>query len=157
MSFKTSPSLILQQIPYDKIKINFNKSPVRMDLFLSFITVPVVASTDHLGYHTGWTQYRNDEIKLIVGGGCCNGGEWLDNLQYGHRLDNVYNNYVSPLHLFPILTKAGKDFFINYYKEDIEKIIQEQKWKIESLEGQTKVAKENLEKIFNEYESLKND
>ncbi len=147
-------SPMLKSLKQDKIKINWNKNPISMQLFLSFLTVPVVVNTKHLGYDTGWTQYRNDDIKLVISGGKYDGGEWIDHLEYGKNLDNPYNNYVNPFYLFDILTDEGKAFFVSYYMEDINKAIQEVKWNIESLGSKLKKATEVLSEMQIEFETL---
>jgi len=109
----------------DKVKINWNKNPIRMDVFLTFITVPLERSKDHLGYENGWTMLQNKEHKLIVGGGIVGGVEYLDRLQFGVKLSNPYNNYVNPFYMFDVMTDEGKAFFVEYYKEDIAKIVEQ--------------------------------
>jgi hypothetical protein len=128
----------------DKIKINWNKKPIEMNLFLSFLTVPVVRSNDHLGYWNGWTKLTNSESKLVIGGGIVNDTEYLDHIEYGKNLDNPYNNYVNPFYLFDILNDDGKRFFINYYKQDIEKMVADAKYGIEGLVNQLEKRKEEL-------------
>lgn len=105
-----------------------------MEVFLSFLTIPVEIIRDHLGSSTGWTQRKNGEHRLIIGGGFYKGVEWLDTLQYGEKLSNPWNDYVNPFFLFDILTKEGKRFFLDYYEEDIEKIIINLEKKKERLE-----------------------
>jgi len=114
----------------DKIKMNWNKNPIQMKLFLSFITAPVIKSKKHLGYENGWTLYENDTIKLYITGGIVNGTEYLDHILYGKNLANPYNNYVNPFYLSDIMTKEGLDFFKDYYKKDIEKILSDMREKI---------------------------
>jgi hypothetical protein len=80
----------------DKIRINWNKNPIKMDIFLSFLVVPVVRSSDHLGSDNGWTLLENKEISLRIGGGVVGGVEYLDHLELGTKLANPYNNYVNP-------------------------------------------------------------
>jgi len=116
---------LIKELPHDKIKINWNKKPILMADFLSFLTIPVEKSTEHPGASTGWTRFFNKEYKLEVGGGIVN-KHYLDSLQYGHRLQNQYNNYVNPFYLFDVLTPEGKTFFLKYYEEDIQKIINKQ-------------------------------
>lgn len=115
----------LGKISFSELKIN-GGNPVKMELFLSFLTVDVERSRDHLGYITGWTQL-NGENRLVIGGGVVNGVEYLDSIQYGNRLDNQYNNYVNPLYLFDIMTEEGKKFFLKYYQDDIKDMIEEKK------------------------------
>ena len=103
----------------DKVKINWNKNPIRMDQFISFLTVELTRSRDHLGYENGWTLLENKDLK--IGGGIVNGIEYLDRIQYGIKLSNPYNNYVSPFYLFDIMTDEGKAFFAEYYKDEISK------------------------------------
>ena len=116
-----------KKLSYDKIKINWNKNPVEMKRFLSFLKVEVERNKDYYGRYTGWTQMYNKGINLIIGGGIVGGVELLNDLQYGKNLDNQYNNYVSPFFLFNIMTEEGKLFFVNYYKEEIDALVNE--WK----------------------------
>jgi len=139
---------LLKELKYDKIKINWNKKPILMETFLSFLTIPVEKSTEHLGSSTGWTRFFNKEYKLEIGGGIVD-KHYLDSLQYGTKLQNQYNNYVNPFYLFEILTSEGKAFFLDYYKEDIEKIISEQTEKIQRVERQLINEKDKLgEELF---------
>ncbi|NCW12405.1 MAG: hypothetical protein EBV82_04425 [Chitinophagia bacterium] len=43
---------LYSKLKHDKIQINWNKNPIKMDLFLSFLTVDVTRSTTHLGFET---------------------------------------------------------------------------------------------------------
>ena len=76
------------------IKISFNKNPIKMDLFFSFLKIDVVKIKDHLGSSTGWTRYENSEISLIITGGIVKGVNYLDHIEYGKNLENPYNNYL---------------------------------------------------------------
>lgn len=137
-----------------KIEINLNKNPIPMEKFLSFLTITVVRSTDHLGASNGWTKYRNEEHKLIVGGGVCDGGHWLHDLQFGNKLHNPYNNYVNPFYLFDILNDEGKSFFVNYYKKEINELLSKQKSKVKNLSSELKEEKELQSKMSKEVEKL---
>ncbi|WP_126654091.1 hypothetical protein [Chryseobacterium aureum] len=129
-----------------KVKINWNKNPVKMDLFFSFLTVDLKENTDTLGYCNGWREYRNEEYELIVKGGIVSGyGLLLDTLQYRKNLDNKYNNYVNPFYLFDIMTNEGKKFFINYYSDDIRQYFEEKKDLIENLQLRIIKQKDELE------------
>lgn len=143
-----------RKLKHDKIEINWNKNPIKMNLFLSFLQVEVIRSTNHLGSDTGWTQLRNDERQLIVGGGIVNGVEFLDRLQYGRNLSNPYNNYVNPFYLFDILSKEGQRFFLDYYKSDIDKLVSDQKSSIKYLEARALHEKEELERLLLEIETI---
>lgn len=119
-------SALLKKIGFRILEINGNKNPVRMDEFMSFLTVQVKRSHDHLGSDNGWTKLIG-ENNFEITGGIVGGVEYLDSIQYGKKLHNEFNNYVNPFHIFEILTEEGKQFFINYYKPCIEKMIQDQK------------------------------
>ena len=114
------------KLDIDKIKINWNKKPIKMDLFLSFLTVDVKRSDNHLGSSTGWTQLTGKD-SLIIGGGVIKGIEYLDRIKYQKNMDNPYNNYVNPFYLFNILTDEGVMFFRDYYAEDIRGILKQAK------------------------------
>lgn len=134
----------------DKIRIQWNKNPIEMKLFLSFLTVDMTRSSNHLGSSNGWTKLENSEIKLVVGGGIVNGKEWLDTIQYGVKLSNPYNNNVNPFYLFDIMSKEGRSFFVDYYKEEIEEIISRQKYYISSLKNDVRKAESLLEELVKE-------
>ena len=123
----------------DKIKINWNKNPIKMNLFLSFLTEPTEKQTKFLGCLTDWTQYTG-ENNLEIMGGVVGGVEYLDHLQYGKNLDNPYNSYVNPFYLFDIFTEAGKAFFREYYANEINEII-------ESVNSKALLANVNKEKV----------
>lgn len=113
---------VIKNLEYNKIRINWNKNPIKMDLFLSFLTIPTEISRDHLGSDNGWTKRFNTEYSLEISGGIVGGVNYLDSIRYGKNLQNPYNNYVNPFYLFEIMNDEGKIFFIDYYKEEILKI-----------------------------------
>jgi hypothetical protein len=121
-----------------KIEINWNKKPILIDTFLSFITVPTEVSTDHLGYSNGWTLRINKEHKLFIKGGIVGGKNYLNDIQYGTKMSNEYNNYVNPLFLMDIMTEEGIAFFYEYYKEDILSLLEKQTNEVKWLK--TKLA-----------------
>lgn len=133
------------KLPDDKIKINWNKKPIKMEKFLSFLKVKTVRSKDHLGHCNGWTKHKNKELQLSVTGGIVNGSEWLDHIQFGKNLANPYNNYVNPFYLWEIMSKDGLDFFLAYYDDEIKKRIDELSKKIKS----TKANLDDLENFYN--------
>jgi hypothetical protein len=112
----------LRALDFDKVTINWNKNPIPMNLFLSFLTVEVERKTDGLGSSNGWTKLVGED-GLIIGGGIIKGVEYLDRLKYGERLDNPYNNHVNPFYMFGILNQEGRKFFVEYYKDDIQAIL----------------------------------
>lgn len=146
---------LLQLIPNDRTEINSsNTNPIPMEKFLSFLTIDVTRITDHLGSCTGWTRYESAEHKLIIMGGNCDGGEWLHNIQYGNRLHNSYNNYVNALYLSDIMTDEGKEFFHNYYANDIEKAIEAQEAKVRRAEQLMKTESDALMALYTEKTEL---
>jgi hypothetical protein len=134
---------LYSQLKHDKIELNWNKNPIPMSKFMSFLTVPTERSTDHLGYSNGWTLHFNEEHKLKVGGANYGGTEWLNRLEYGKNLSNPYNNYVNPFFLFDILTDEGKAFFVDYYQKEIQEILSSCESSIQSMKAQL-AYKENL-------------
>lgn len=152
---KELKAVFYNKLQSDKIKINWNKNLIRMDLFLSFLTIPVERSHDHLGACTGWTQLYNKDHKLIIKGGGVSGVEYLDSIQYGTKLSNPYNNYVSPFYLFDILTKEGQQFFLDYYAEDIDIILTTEKDGIAFQERVLEKSKRTVQAIEKEIELLK--
>jgi hypothetical protein len=145
---------IIKQLKNDKIQISFNKNPIPMQLFISFLTIPVERSKGYLGESTGWSQYHNTDAKLVFTGGVCDGGHWLDHIQYGTKLQNPYNNYVNPFYLFDIMNGEGKQFFINYYKDDIEAILKKQKQDVAYAKKCLADEKAKLLEIKSEYDLL---
>ncbi len=136
------------KLPDDKIKINWNKKPIKMEKFLSFLTVPTTRSKDHLGSCDGWTKLKNKELNLSITGGIINRVEWLDHIQFGKNLANPYNNYVNPFYLWEILTKDGLDFFYEYYVDEITKRIKDMELKIKSTEKQLSELTDFYNKII---------
>lgn len=115
---------LIENLPNDKIEITHNKQPIKMQAFLGFLTVPVEIAKGFLGEDMGWTRRENKELKLIITGGCVAGVEFLDRLEYGHKLQNPYNNFVNPFYLWNILSGDGKAFFLHYYRAEIAEIVQ---------------------------------
>lgn len=145
---------IKKQLKCDKIKINWNKKPIEMEMFLSFLTVPVIRSTDHLGSSNGWTRLENEEIKLVISGGITNGKEWLDMIQYGEKLANQYNNFVNPFYLFDIMNDEGKRFFVSYYNEEIQKILSDKDATVKYYENELAKSKQESEELTEEAKYL---
>jgi len=142
------------KLKHDKIKINWNNNPIKMDQFLSFLTVDIIRSHDHLGVDNGWTKLYNDELGLIICGGRYAGVEYLDSIQFGKKLANQYNNYVNPFYIFEILTDDGKLFFIDYYKDEIVKIVEGSEAEIDRLKNELRERKTLHEEILKEVEML---
>ena len=133
---------MLKLLDPDKININWNKKPIKMNDFLKFLTVDTSKSTSHLGHDNGWTERVNKDIMLIIGGGIINGIEYLDSLKYGKRMRCDCNDFVNPFYMFDIMTTEGKKFFYNYYKNDIKELIQDQQRLVDNLT--LKKSKEGL-------------
>lgn len=144
-------NFLLTKLDSHRIRISFNKRPIKMELFLSFLKVPVKRSNDHLGSSNGWTKLYNKELNLIIGGGIVNSVEYLNDLQYGVKLDNPYSNYVNPFYLFDILNAEGQKFFLEYYKESIDEVVadlvSDVKQTEDSLERKRKLLYETLTQI----------
>lgn len=117
--------LFYRKLDADKIKINWNLNPIRMDIFISFLTIPIKRNEKCFGCDTGWTERTNKDSGLIIKGGIIKGIEYLESIKYGKNLDNPYNDFVNPFYLFEIFTDEGKKFFIEYYKEEINSIYEE--------------------------------
>lgn len=125
-----------------------------MKLFLSFLTVETEISTKHLGYSNGWTLRENKSIKLKIHGGIVGGVVYLDAIEFGEKLSNRYNNYVNPFYIFEILNDAGKSFFINYYKEEINKLVKEQSDKVDYIKKSLNSESEKLINMESELNKL---
>ncbi len=139
----------------DKIELNWNKNPIPMSKFLSFLTVPTQRSTDHLGYDMGWTLLYNEEVSLRIGGAKYGGTEWLNRLEYGKNLSNPYNNYVNPFFIFDILTDEGKAFFVQYYEEEINDYLSCTNSSIQNLKSQLTYKESLYDDIKVEVNSLR--
>lgn len=140
----------------EKIKMNWNRNPIKMNLFLSFLEIDVERTKDHLGYCNGWTQLINKEHKLYIGGGIVKGVEYLDTIRFGNRLCSPYHNYVNPFYLFDILTTEGKKFFVDYYKEDIVEIVSSKVKDVEFLEDKLEKESGLLSELYCEVDRLHN-
>jgi hypothetical protein len=146
---------LLAKLSDDKIKMNWNKNPITVDTLLGFLTVKLEESRTHGGYDMGWTRYNGPDGLIITGGMITHRlsptefkrVNYLNTIQYKCKLHNIYNNYVNPFFLFEIMNDEGKQFFINYYKEDIEKEIDSMKAKIEETEKSLALQKTNLKDI----------
>lgn len=115
---------IYKLLSKDKIKMNWNSNPIKIEDFIKMLKIDVKSEDNCLGYDHGWREYINKEHNLIVRGGLVYGsGLYLDMIQYGFNLDNPYNNYVNPFFLEEILTDEGFNFFLKYYEDDIKKIL----------------------------------
>lgn len=132
----------LAELSNDKIKINRNKNPIKMQQFLSFLKVDTARSTDHLGACNGWTLLRGAD-GLKISGGVVNGVEYLDSIEYKQKLHNKYNNFVNPFYLTEILTDEGIEFFVKYYADEIEAILTKNKNAVENAKLALAKAKEN--------------
>ena len=128
-----------------------------MDLFLSFLTVEVERSYDHLGSSNGWTRLNNKQHRLIISGGVVGDTEYLDSIQYGTNLSNSFNNYVNPFYLFDILTKEGQSYFLEYYADDIDTIVATEKDGISIHERRLAKLKRNVQDMEQEIELLKSN
>ena len=115
-----------------------------MSVFLSFLTVECERIENHLGSSTGWTRLEFKEKNLILSGAIVRNVEYLENIQYGNRLGNQYNNFVNPFALFDIMTIEGKRFFVDYYKSDIEDLIEKNRKKLELIRHEQDLQKKVL-------------
>lgn len=138
----------------NKIKMN-GGNPVKMSVFLSFLTIPIERVKSGFWSGNGWTHLTNKESKLEIKGGIVKGVEFLNTLEFGEKLNNPYNNYVNPFYLWGILNEDGKAFFLDYYKEDIENALQEQKDKIFNLGKSLLAEKGNLDKMLSDINTYK--
>ncbi len=147
----------IKKLPYDKIKFNWNKNPITVDLLASFLTVDLEISRDHIGSDNGWTRRFNTDNNLIIHGGIVNGTNYLDGIEYGKNLQNPYNNYVNPFHLEPIMTKEGIQFFLDYYKYEIDKAIEDMEVSLRNKKDSLSAAIEELKDIKTAVLKLKKD
>jgi hypothetical protein len=149
-------SRFYEQISFKKIEINWNESPIEMGLFLSFLTVPVVIIPEHFGSDTGWTLRENKELNLKIKGGVVGRTEYLNSIQFGDKLQNRYNNYCNPFYLFDILTDEGKRYFVDYYKDEIEALLNKANAEVLSSEKHLQSAKDLQLAYLSEVNKLRN-
>lgn len=144
-----------RKMPQDKYRINSNNKLIRMDEFISFLpNVTLERSRNHLGSDNGWTKLINKDISLEISGGIYNRVEWVDNIKYGNRLDNPYNDYVNPLYLWEIMSPEGRIFFLNYYKDEIDKYLKTMGEKVMGCKERLKESKANLSAVTSEIGKL---
>ena len=138
----------------DKINISWNKNPIRMKVFLSFLDIMLIRSSDHLGYSTGWTLRFNKEINLWIKGGIVCGIEYLDSIEFEKNLSNPYNNFVNPFYLWDLFNNEGRRFFIDYYEKDINEIVSKITNAIEYTQSELLALKEIYKGLNKEVEML---
>jgi len=131
----------------EKIKINGSNNLIKMKTFLSFLSVELIRSNDHLGNDTGWTLLENKELNLRIHGGFINRVEYLNDIRFGKNLSNPYNNYVNPFYLWDILSKEGIDFFISYYADDVSEAIKKAKEKMKQAKSESKLLSDYYNSI----------
>jgi len=151
-------SSIFFNMPTKLYEIRSGFRPIRMQDFISMLTVPVTPCKNFLGESTGWTKYENKSCGLILTGGSVrvNGhvDEFLDSIQYGKNLENPYNNYVNPFFLFPIMKDEGRAFILRYYDSEINKEIGRQKKSIEAMAVAVEDKKAQLERHMKELKEM---
>ena len=141
---------ILSKINKKKYEITYwNKNLIKMDLFKSFLIIDIELIEDHLGASNGWTMYENTKHELTITGGFFEGVEYLHTLRYKENLDNPWNNFVNPFHLFDIFKEDGKRFFCEYYKEDINGLLEKCNKNIE-------ISKSELTKLESDKKDIEN-
>lgn len=143
------------KLPYDKIKMNWNKNPIKVQALVSFLNIDVETSREHSGSDMGWTRKFNDEHKLYIRGGIVGGVDYLDSIEYGNRLQNQYNNCVNPFYLMPIMNKDGVKFFLDYYKKEIDDLTENLKSSSEWHKQKSIEEAKIYNDIIQEIESLK--
>jgi hypothetical protein len=130
---------IVNKMDWDKPKYN-RKNRLKMEKFLSFLTVELkVPEGRWLGKDTGWTLWTG-ENGLEISGAVIGGVEYYNSIQYGNRLHNNYNNYVNPFYLFEIMSDDGRKFFLDMYREDIDRQIIKAKSKSEAAKKELKLT-----------------
>jgi hypothetical protein len=138
-----------KELSDEKIKMNWNKNPILMETFLRFLTIDIEKSKNHFGSERGWTLYFNEYHKLEIAGGIVEGIEYLDNIKYGEKLANRYNNFVNPFYLFEIINNEGQEFFLDYYKDEINAILLKKQNDIDLKLNQIKELESGIMEIKN--------
>lgn len=138
---------IISKLGNDKIKISQNKNPIKIETFLKFLNVEVQLSTNNLGYSNGWRERKGDN-NLIVSSGIVDGVDYLDGIQYGNKLANPWNNFINPFYMFAILNNEGKQFFIDYYKTDINKILNKYEEKLRIANKELAEINKSIEELY---------
>lgn len=146
----------LKELPCDLTEISQkNKKLIPMNIFLTFLKVDVVRSTQHLGYSNGWTQLSGSN-NLVISGGILNGVEYLHNIKFKRNLRSVYNDYVNPFYIFEILKDNGKDFFINFYADEINKLLAKNSLATQNAQQALDIAKRKEEEAIAFWDNLRN-
>lgn len=144
----------IKELDSDKYKITaWNKNLIPMDIFKSFLLVDIELIPKHLGSDTGWTLYKGDN-DLRINGGVFRGVEYLESIQYGSKLDNPYNNFVNPFYIFGILNRAGRCFFMNFYKAEIDDLLNKKSNTVEILKAELESAIENRDLACKFFDSV---
>jgi len=69
-------------------------------------------------------------------------------------MHNPYNNYVNPFFLFNLLNKEGKKFFVGYYADDIDDILEKSRNSIMELKQMVANSQEIYSTVLEEVEEL---
>lgn len=136
-----------KRLTLGKIGIGWNKKPVEMDLFLSFLEIDVVEKDNPAYKVLEWTLYENEQYKLKITGKKVDSNEYLYCINCRENLQKECHNFVNPFYLFDIFNDEGKQFFIDYYMDDILHLIDRQHEVV--LDLQTKIDIEK--KVYNDY------
>lgn len=102
----------------------------------------------------GWGRYVSDCGTLIIGTASFDGAEWLDTVRHTSISNNPYNNFVNAIAYWDKLNKKGRDFFINFYKDEIFMLKYEKNAKINALNEQIKHLKTQILNIDSEVKFL---
>ena len=132
----------------------FKSKRIELDLFLSFLEVPVI----HLKtgrrneHHNRHFVLINEKNGLHIGGlRVFSYGEapstFLDSIQYEKARSSPWNCYTNPFGIFDLMTNEGKEFFAEYYEPEIKAFFVEQNKKIQVLESEIGQHKEVKDKI----------
>tara|TARA_R100000951_G_scaffold31654_1_gene27100 strand:- start:84 stop:542 length:459 start_codon:yes stop_codon:yes gene_type:complete len=138
---------LYKQLSLNAITIGGSKDPIAMKDFLRFLSVKTSISRSNLGKDSGWTERYNQEENLVITSGTLRGVEYLDSIQFGERLQNRYNNYVTPFYIFHLMNSAGKSFFKKYYVEEIRSLVESAKENVVKATNQLKKEKMTLKNI----------
>ncbi len=138
---------LYKQLSLNAIKIHGNKNPMPMTQFLEYLTVKTKISRSNLGRCNGWRERYNEEEKLVITGGVKMGVEYLDSIEFGEKLQNRYNNYVTPFYIFHLMNSAGKSFFKKYYIEEVRSLVESAKENVVEATNQLKKEKMTLKNV----------
>ena len=133
-------------------KFDYRKKESLFDKFKSFFDNVAFTLVDS---SMGWSKWKSNCETLYVGTASFDGGCWLHAVQHKSKANNQYNNYVNAIAYWDRLNENGKNFFLEFYKEEIFTLKCNLNFKISNLQSQIKYLRKQLLDIDTEIDNLK--